>query len=173
MPIDGLFVVRDFVSEDEEAQLLEVIGKTPRAPGPERNRIERYGPGVIASGYSSGTLVKPQIPPHLAWLCDRLVGQLGLRQAPNAITINEYLVGQYLGLHTDMDKAGVEISTLGILGDAEMLFQYGGDPAFVVRHPRRALIRMRGPCRRAPWRHGIMPVAADRISIVFRRGELA
>lgn len=168
--IDGLLIVHDFVSVQEEERLLEIIGETRRIPGPERNRIERFGPGVIASGYSSGT-VSPTIPPHLTILCDRMMKVPWIAwKRPNAITVNEYLVGQHLGLHADLDAAGDEILTLGLRGDADMAFQRAKDEPINVQHPRRSLMRMRWPCRYPPWRHGVLPVTADRISIVFRYG---
>lgn len=167
--VDGLSIVADFVTLDEERELVRRIGRSlSRASPDERNRIERYGNGVVASGYSGGTRFDLTIPAHLAELCDRMVGRKLLAARPDALSVNEYLVGQSLCLHADNDCTGSEIATLALLGAATMVFRYAKEPPILVPHAPRSLLIMRPPCRYWPWQHAVVPVLEDRISIVFR-----
>lgn len=170
--IDGLRVVPAFVTLEEEADLVRTIGISPIViDGTERNRVLRYGPGVVASGYKSG-VVFDDIPRYLDRLCDRLVARGLVIQRPNAVSVNEYLPGQGIGLHTDNDRSGDIISSLGICGAAVMRFRYGrgATPDQTMSFARRMLVQFSGAVRSSPWKHGIDPVTEPRISIVFRHG---
>lgn len=164
---DGLVVVPEFVTLDEEDDLVSLIGTSSTSTTElDRERVLRYGPGVLASGYSSGEILEG-IPPYLRTLAQRLYDQALVAIVPNAISVNEYRVGQGISFHTDNNRSGPVISCLGLLGNAVMQFKRRGI-LLTVPFPRRALLQLTGAVRNIPWLHSIPPVTEHRISIVFR-----
>lgn len=127
-----------------------------------------------ATGYTSGKVI-PVIPLYLKRLCDRLVADGLLAEQPDAVSVNEYLPGQGIEMHTDSELAGDVISTLGIAGNAILRLWKGTGAGFdiTMAFPRRTLVQFTGEVRRRPWRHGILPVTEPRLSIVFRRATSA
>lgn len=181
--IPGLLVLPGFISRGEEALLVHDLARDE--PPPEsndaheegehgRDRIRRYGTpeALEASGYTLGEC-RRVIPVHLSRLCDRIYAQQLVWQVPNSVSVNDYLIGQGLELHVDHPGAGAVVSSLGVLGAGEMMFRFGTEGQIkIVKVPRRALVQLRDPCRSEPWFHGIAPVKQDRISIVFRYGDV-
>lgn len=173
--IPGLTILREWVTASDEAAIMNRFGGAgERVSDTQRNRIDRYGPGVVASGYSQGVvttecLVVDVIPdelyePRMRLVCD------GYMKEPDAITINWFLTGQGVDRHVDRREAGEVIAVLSLQGDATM--EMGRwTPEREVRLfelPRRSLVLMRGEAR-WQWEHAIMPVVAPRMSVVFRR----
>lgn len=169
--IPGLLITRGFVNEDEQDDLIHSFGVSTVAPGDKRNRILRYGPGVLATGYVDGDLVQ-EIPAELDDLCTRLV-IFGLVDArPNAVTVNEYHPGQGLTFHTDNDRSGDVICILGLGSACELVFRNVRGKEQRLAFPARALVRMTGECRKHPWKHSVPPVPELRYSVVFRHGKI-
>lgn len=168
--ISGLTILPDWITADEEAVLLGIVGPAGRrGPTTQRNRIERYGAGVPRSGYTEAARFGIEIPPELAAICGRLEAQRIVVPAPDAVTIGWYLPGQSIRAHVDSPKAGDVIAVLGMAGTAQMRFSKIGDELDkTIEFPPRALVAMAGEVRWM-WRHEILPVPELRISIVFRR----
>ena len=167
--IAGLTVIPAWITPDEEARLLAVLGDGgTRKRTIDRNRIERFGPGVAVSGYTEATRTELAIAPHLQELADRLAALD--HPAPDAVTVAWYLPGQRIKAHVDSAKAGPVISVLALASDATMVFRSVTQPseyrAMLFEH--RSLVVMEGEARWG-WSHEILPVQAERVSIVFRR----
>ncbi len=166
--VDGLSILREFVTIAEESALVAWIGATPRAPGAERNRVLRYGPGVPGTGYISGQVAR-DIPLELEMLCDRLVATWRVTKKPNALTVNEYHPGQGLLLHRDRERCGDTVSILSLAGDSSMDFHHRLHGRTSMPLARRSLVQLSGPSLRE-WQHAVPPVTTLRYSIVFRYG---
>ncbi len=168
----GLHVVHEFVTPNEERALVDSFGlPSPIHGWPERSRVTRYGAGVPATGYVSGTVIR-EIPELLADLAAS-VAMWGpaLSLGYDAITVNEYHPGQELAFHRDRSPLGDPVSILGLASDACMLFRRDADGVPVtVPMPRRTLVQLTGDSL-SEWQHAILPVTALRYSIVFRRGR--
>lgn len=173
--VDGLRIIPDFVTMEEEADLVRTIGLSDViVPGTERNRVLRYGPGVAETGYTSGRVIA-KIPYFIDRLSDRLIAEGLISERPDAVSVNEYQAGQGIDLHTDSELAGDVISTIGIAGDATLRLWKGIGVGLDldVPFPRRTLVQFTGEVRWRPWKHGILPVTSPRLSIVFRRATSA
>lgn len=168
--IDGLSIRHDWIGVDEEAKLLEQIGGPGRpARTVERNRIERYGPGVVGTGYATGQKVELEIPPYLATLARRLADE-GVIE-PDAISVNWYLPGQFMRPHVDRAQAGDVIPILSLAGPCVMRFlAVNKGSACWFECPPRTLVIMAGTSR-WHYKHEILPVSEPRASIVFRRAK--
>lgn len=171
--VPGLAILNDWVtSVEEDALLARLGGAGARVSDTQRNRIDRFGPGVRASGYTQGVvttecLVVDVIPHELAVLGDRLAG---IMPTPDAVTVNWFLPGQGVDRHVDRPEAGAVIAVLGLQGAAQMEMGRWRPrrETHVYAVPRRTLVVMSGPAR-WEWEHAILPVPAPRVSVVFRR----
>ena len=158
----------------EDALLRRLGGAGARVSDTQRNRIDRYGPGVLASGYHQGEvttecMIAGDILPELAVIAARLVSE-GIMAEPDAVTVNWFLPGQGMDRHTDRPEAGDVIAVLGLQGDATMELGRWQPQRVAMTFPffRRTLVIMRDEAR-WQWEHAIKPVLEPRISIVFRR----
>lgn len=174
--VPGLVWVRDFVTELEESDLVAWFGLGGDHPqtGARRHlraRIARYGPGVLKSHYDSGDITL-EMPPILCALADRLVERelVPPSEHPNAITVNEYLPGQGIPHHVDDTRAGMIVSSLGLLGVGTLSMMTRRE-RIDIPFGRRDLYQFTGACRNRPWEHAILPVRERRLSVVFRCGK--
>ena len=162
MEPSGLSLIYDFITEAEEAKILENIDKTPPRRTPARNSIQRFGMG---QSYKDN-IVSKVLPEFLDNLAQKLFDQSLVYKKPTMISVNEYYVGQMIAPHIDSLESGEVITTLSILGNATMIFQKG-ETKVSVELPPRCLVQMRGESRNV-WTHSIAPVKTTRYSIVFR-----
>lgn len=163
----GLSLVHDFISEQEEQQILAGIAQTAgRGVKPiskvYRNSIQRFGDTSIYSDNS----IAADIPEYFAPVLDRLLSEQLIAAKPDAVTVNEYVTGQIIHPHIDAPAAGPVITVLSLLSPAMMAFTLGHE-RFEVKLPARSLVQMRDTIRN-DWKHEILPVAALRYSVVFR-----
>jgi alkylated DNA repair dioxygenase AlkB len=161
----GLTLLPEFISANEEAELLAQINKV--APSrqkkvPMRNSIRRYG----SSEPYFDNVVSPTIPDHFLSLCQRLVEQKLVAAMPDSVTVNEYYAGQVIKAHVDRINAGPVITILSLGSPAVMEFARG-DQQFSVKLFPRGLVQLRNEIR-YDWTHAIAPVPGLRYSLVFR-----
>lgn len=163
----GLTLLLDFISPEEEQQLLAGIAQTYRpsigiTSAKYRNSIHRFGVGDIYKD----NLISNIIPDYFAPSINRLIAEKLIAGQPDAVTVNEYLTGQMIHPHIDAPVAGPVITVLSLLSPAVMVFTRGAE-RFEVGLPARSLVQMRDEIR-TDWHHAILPVEATRYSIVFR-----
>lgn len=174
--IAGLTLVPDWIDAELESAIVSGLGLGgKRSATTQRNRIERFGPGVPRSGYTEANRYAADVPRELADLGLRLVADGHLAQPPDAVTVGWYLAGQGIRPHVDSPKAGDVICVLGFLGEAQMRFsldeidEHGrAQHGMTIRIEPRALVVLAGAAR-WQWKHEILPVPRPRIAVVFRR----
>lgn len=162
LKLTGLSVIHDFISLEQEKEIMDCIVKQPPKKTGVRNSIQRFG---IGQSYKDN-LVSKEIPEFLNKLALSLVDQKLLTTKPNLISINEYYAGQQIPAHKDSRESGEVITTLSLLGSATMIFQKG-KTTIPIELPPRCLVQMRDDARNS-WLHSILPVKETRYSIVFR-----
>ena len=163
----GLTLLLEFISPEEEQQLLAGIAQTYRpsigiTSAKYRNSIHRFGVGDIYKD----NLISSIIPAYFAPAINKLIAEKLIAGQPDAVTVNEYLAGQMIHPHIDAIVAGPVITVLSLLSPAVMVFTRG-DERFEVGLPPRSLVQMREIIR-TDWYHAILSVEATRYSIVFR-----
>jgi alkylated DNA repair dioxygenase AlkB len=172
--VPGLDLHGDFVTERQEADIVMralvpargAVRPARSSPiGSERARVERYGMTVYTTGN-----VSSEIPVYLRELCQRIHADGITKELPNSVSINEYKKGQGLVSHVDNPDGGDEICILGLAGDAQMKMEcidHDAHHHVEFTFPRRGLLVMTGMAR---WfyTHGVLPLAQNRISLVFR-----
>ncbi|PLB41976.1 uncharacterized protein BDW47DRAFT_98900 [Aspergillus candidus] len=173
---DEAFYIADFISEDEEASLLQKINSVPRPRWTHlsHRRLQTW-PSALTK---TNTLIAAPLP---AWLVSPIIrprfDELGLfRDAPhggpNHILINEYRPGQGIMPHEDGPAYHPLVATVS-LGSATVLDLYaktdngddddgqgGRRPRYRVLQERRSLLVTRGALYRE-FLHGIAETDRD------------
>lgn len=174
----GLVVLEDFISVEEEIQLMRLIdwGGNPfdSTEGSilKHREVRHFG---YEFKYSSNSVDKEHplaqgIPSALSTIVKRIVKQGCMPVAPDQLTVNRYLPGQGIPPHVDTHSSFTdEILSLSIGGGVNMDFHYvaanirGSKDKplhYVVHLPPRSLCVMSGPAR-YEWTHGICPRMTD------------
>ncbi len=161
-----LVVIKDFISLDEENNILNNYKSTESTGKEKRNNIERYGSNLPYKG----KMISYTIPDCYQDLCDKLIEKKVLRELPNSVTINEYHPGQIIKYHIDSKTSGQIITVISLLGSATMGFKNKTEE-FFINFPPRALVQISGDLR-WNWKHCILPVEEKRYSLVFRNSNL-
>lgn len=162
----GLTLVSDFITEEEEKELLDNIGTSPiNEEQKKRNSVKRYGSKLPYSTF----MVSDTIPDYLKKICEKLYSTGKLDTVPNSVTVNEYYRGQSIPYHVDSLPSGRIISIISLLSDTEMSFKQK-DTEIKVVIPRRSLVQMNNEVRYR-WKHGVFDIPDYRISLVFRNAK--
>jgi len=171
---EGLEYHEDFVTPDEEAQLLAVMDEVDFRTVTMRGQVARrtvrhYG---LDYAYESGDLVPADpLPDELEWLRERCAGLIG-RPADDLaqILVSRYPAGAGIGWHRDAPMFGSKIAGVSLLSPCRMRFQrtVAGTREVAERElaPRSAYL-LSGKARWS-WQHSIPAAKALRYSITFR-----
>ncbi|KAL2918697.1 hypothetical protein HK105_201531 [Polyrhizophydium stewartii] len=153
--LPGLRLLRDFVSEADEAALVAAVDGRPWcgrgvAPNPElRRRTQQDGFLFL---YRTRTVVERlgPLPPFVQPLVARMQAHgVFAAEPPNHLLVNEYDLGQGIMAHTDSTAIfGDTVTSLSLLSDCVMTFVDKATGASVpVVLPRRSLLVMTGHAR--------------------------
>jgi alkylated DNA repair dioxygenase AlkB len=173
---DGMTYQRDFLSIEEEAQLIDIVSAMPVKEMNYRGYTARRR--VLSFGGSYDFQAQqlneaPPIPDALEPLRRRVASWLGV--APGAFTqvlVAEYREGTPLGWHRDVPDFE-DVVGVSLLNEAVMRFR-----PYPPREPKKAgvikivveprsIYLLRGPARWA-WQHSVAPTPSLRYSITFR-----
>ncbi|OAQ35985.1 hypothetical protein K457DRAFT_86911 [Linnemannia elongata AG-77] len=184
--LQGLQVIRDFVSVEEEAQLIQQLDERNWAgrgiePNPEMKRRHQHYGGTFSYRLRRVVGKMERLPSMFDFVTDRLLDRQIYKTSPNSIIVNEYEAGQGIMPHVDAPKLfGPTITALSLLSDCVMTFQHVKEPSLIFRvHlPCRSLVVMNESCR-YDYKHsiskdlvetvdGIEIIRARRVSITYR-----
>lgn len=180
--IPGLMVVREVVSEAEEADLIFMIDASRNWSASMRRRVQHFG---FKYDYRSRTIdssmVASPFPQWLTNLAHRLMSKDLISEMPDQAIVNEYLPGQGIYKHVDCEPCfGPEIASVSLGSGCEMLFTHidSKEVLSLFLEPR-SFLRLTGSAR-YDWLHGIPARRADiigdrriprrrRLSVTFRK----
>lgn len=163
--VDGLTHIQNYITQAEEAQLIEVIDLQPWLHDLKR-RVQHYG---YKYDYKARMVTKElTIGPLPDWIeavglklfRDRLI-----TQRPDQVIVNEYHPGQGISAHIDCIPCfSGEIVSLSLGGSCCMDFSHAitGQKTSLLLQPRDLLI-FSGPARNE-WQHGIASRKSDKIN---------
>jgi len=185
---EGLYLIEDFISEEEEIMLMERLSEGEWWTSLSR-RVQHFG--YVFDYNIRGCDPNAPIGKFPSWLTDVInVSDSTPRNLPSDLlpfiesfdqaTVNEYECGQGIRRHTDNPEAFHDgIASLSLNSPVVMCFQHADkDLRKCVLIPRRSLLLMTGPSR-YDWTHCIRHRTVDcingevvkrelRISITFR-----
>jgi len=165
--IEGLSVIKDFISEEQEKLLLESFDWDE---GVQDSLLKHRQ--VLHFGYEFNyktNNIDPDIPldskiPSLCETVARSALDAGLISClPDQLTVNRYLPGQGIPPHTDTHDCCTETILSLSLGSG-IVMQFGGPRGEQVPIwlPARSLLVMSGEARYC-WTHGITPRHGDTV----------
>ena len=165
---EGLCVVEDFITEDEEEELIRKVERDIEEQADNKVQEELKHRRVVHYGYKfrygsndvdlEDPLAEEGMPEHVTRVVDKLVGW---DQKPDQCTVNRYDPGHGISQHVDNpDAFSSTISSLSL----------GSPVIFEMRHPAgsmhsfllkpRSLLTMKGESR-YEWTHGIKARKVD------------
>ena len=185
--ISGLVLMNDFITMEQEKELLEFIDS------PENTWNDMLKRRTMHFGYEynynkKGSLTNAkEIPEQFKWLVDSIFDRIGDKNQPiNQIIINEYLPGQGISSHIDANSFGDIIVSVSLGTDAIMEFSkvtMTSTKKVNVLLKRCSAIFLSGESR-YNWRHSIPArktdtledgtkiIRARRISMTFRHVKI-
>ena len=174
------FAYRDsFISPEEEASLVDEIGRVEFADFEMRGVVAKRRVAFFGATYDAGDAHTPAIPGFLRPLMTRAAAWAGIETDAFAMAlVNEYRAGAPIGWHRDAPQYDI-VAGISLLSPCRMRFRpyvSPGTPAppgsrrtathEVLLAPRSAYL-LTGESRNA-YEHSIPPVAELRYSITFR-----
>ncbi|XP_073844888.1 tRNA (carboxymethyluridine(34)-5-O)-methyltransferase alkbh8 [Musca autumnalis] len=167
---EGLVIINEFVTEEEEQRLLEAIkmDKEEVDAALKHRKVKHFGYEFIY-GRNNVDPSKPldsKIPEECDDFWPRLESISNDRNfnfewhVPDQLTVNAYEPGQGIPPHVDTHSAFLDpILSLSLESDVVMEFRKGLEKRSVLL-PRRSLLIMSGESR-YDWTHGITPRMLD------------
>jgi len=171
---EGLVYRQDFVSADEERQLVAVLSsldfRTVVMRGrPARRTVRHFG---LDYDYESGELVPADpLPDSMLWLRDRCSALMQRDPADLVqILVSRYPAGAGIGWHRDAPMFGSRIAGVSLLAPCRMRFQRtvrGVRSVAELELAARSAYLLTGKARWS-WQHSIPAAKALRYSVTFR-----
>jgi alkylated DNA repair protein (DNA oxidative demethylase) len=171
---EGLLYVPDFLTPDEERDLLATIEAIDFRPivmrgQTARRTVRHFG---LDYEYDSGELAEGEpLPASLEWLRERSAAMIERDPADLAqILVSRYPEGAGIGWHRDAPMFGSRIVGVSLAAPSRMRFQRTiqgeRETAAVELAPRSAYV-LSGKARWS-WQHSIPATKALRYSVTFR-----
>jgi alkylated DNA repair dioxygenase AlkB len=179
--IEGLKYVPNFISEEEEKQLIDVINSQEWL-GDLKRRVQHYGwkYDYRARSLNYNMYLGP-LPEWIQLLAKRLIEKQLMNELPDQVIINEYKPGQGIANHVDCEPCfGDTIVSLSLATPCIMNFiNLDSKEKVDAWLEPRSVVSINGNARYC-WSHGITPRLADdihgvrvnrqlRISMTFRK----
>ncbi|KAM6933137.1 tRNA (carboxymethyluridine(34)-5-O)-methyltransferase alkbh8 [Xenentodon cancila] len=168
---EGLVLVEDFVSQDEEALLLSAIDwsltndDATAQKSLKHRRVKHYG---FEFRYDNNNVDKDKplaagIPGECLCILERCVRNGHISVMPDQLTVNQYESGQGIPPHVDTHSAFEDtILSLSLGAKTVMEFRHPDGRVVPVVLPGRSLLVMKGESRYL-WTHGITPRKFDMV----------
>lgn len=178
--IPGLVVMRDFVTKEQEIDLLQTIDTQPWQHDLKR-RVQHYGYryDYQARAVTRHSYLGP-LPPWGSDIAQRLIKDGHFDDLPDQMIVNEYLPGQGISAHIDCVPCfGPVVASLSLGSACVMIFRHPKHhQKFDIVLPQRSLAILTGPAR-YEWTHEIPARKSDiingsriprdrRVSLTFR-----
>jgi hypothetical protein len=177
---DGFHYRPDFITADDEAQLVQAIEGVEFSTFEMRGVAARRRVAFFGASYGAGPVLSGEIPEFLLPLRERLAPWAGVDPGAFAMAlINEYAPGAPIGWHRDAPQYGI-VAGVSLLSSCRMKLrpyvrpQARGAAAGtrrVATHEilleRRSAYLLTGAAR-SGFEHHIPPVETLRYSITFR-----
>ncbi|XP_029027315.1 alkylated DNA repair protein alkB homolog 8 [Betta splendens] len=168
---EGLVLLEDFVSPEEEALLLSAIewsstnDEVTVQKAMKHRRVKHYG---FEFRYDNNNVDKDKplpggLPVECLPVLERCVKDGHIVTMPDQLTVNQYESGQGIPPHVDTHSAFEDtILSLSLGARAVMEFRHPGGRLVPVLLPERSLLVMKGESRYL-WTHGITPRKFDMV----------
>ncbi|XP_028320964.1 alkylated DNA repair protein alkB homolog 8 isoform X2 [Gouania willdenowi] len=170
---DGLLLVEDFVSAEEEVQLMAAIDwsssndEVIAQKALKHRRVKHFG---FEFRYDNNNVDKDEpLPAGLPDVClpllERCIKDGYIDIMPDQLTVNQYQSGQGIPPHVDTHSAFEDtLLSLSLGARTVMEFRHPDGRVVPVVLPGRSLLVMKGESRYL-WTHGITPRKFDMVPV--------
>jgi alkylated DNA repair dioxygenase AlkB len=175
IPIPGLRYIENYISEEHEVRLVNLIDLQPWNLALKR-RTQHYGYRYDYAARSvDGSDYLGSSPDWIEALCHALRAESIFVEKPDQAIVNEYLPGQGIAPHIDCLRCFSDtIASLSLAASCTMNLTRDKSQQSIALAPRSLLI-LQGEVRFA-WKHGIAARKSDdglrrqrRLSLTFRK----
>jgi alkylated DNA repair dioxygenase AlkB len=176
VPPDGFSYVQDFLTGDEQRELLERLRALNYTHDVTRGKPMKRGYAQFGHAYVTKArrlAPAPPLPDFLAALAEKTLPHCSEGTRFDQCIVTRYPVGAGIGWHPDEDVFGDYIAAVSLAAPARLQFRPNEAEAVqyeVVVEPG-SLYVMRGPAR-WDYQHRVPEVRSERYSITFRSVEL-
>ncbi|XP_036414242.1 alkylated DNA repair protein alkB homolog 8 [Colossoma macropomum] len=165
----GLSVLEEFVSVEEEAELLQAVDWTSHTEELtaqkelKHRRVKHYG---YEFRYDNNNVDKDKplpggLPPECGAVLQKCLSEGHISVLPDQLTVNQYQSGQGIPPHVDTHSPFEDtILSLSLGAKTVMDFRHPDGRSVAVVLPSRSLLVMKGESRYL-WTHGITPRKFD------------
>ena len=162
MKIQGLTYLPNYISSEEETQLLEMIDNQPWLDDLKR-RVQHYGYKYDYKARRININMKVgDLPDWLAQIGAKLHAEGYFKEQPDQVIINEYEPGQGIAAHIDCEPCFEDtIVSLSLLSATTMNFSKENNSIPIVLEARSVVI-LQGESR-YEWKHSIATRQSDKI----------
>lgn len=101
--IEGLSLIDDFISVEEEKALLEYVAKQEWSPAAGKREVQQYGYEYNYANKGSTPKKVRDIPQEFKVVIEKVQAK-GFKSTPDQIIVNKYEPGQGIAAHTDHVK---------------------------------------------------------------------
>ena len=175
--VPGLTYVKDFITEDEEDELVATIDRCDWRSDIKR-RVQHYGwrYDYKARKVDPSMYLGP-LPDWAGKLVQRLTEKGLVRQPPDQVIVNEYIAAQGIRPHADSPSFADGIATISLLESWEMVFREKNAKRKISQVLERRSVAIMNGDARYRWTHEIPNRKTEpgrvkrrrRISLTFRR----
>ena len=175
--VPGLVYVKDFLTENEEGELVATIDRCDWRSDIKR-RVQHYGwrYDYKARRVDSSMYLGP-LPGWAGNLARRLVGEGLVPELPDQVIVNEYRADQGIRAHADSPSFADGIATISLLESWEMVFREKGAGRKIPQVLERRSVAIMNGDARCRWTHEIPHRKTEpgrvkrgrRISLTFRK----
>eukprot|EP01083_Nonionella_stella_P043137 116425_1 len=165
--IPTVYYVPEWISEDEESKMIDIIYDSPDSKWVElkRRRLQSWGGTPKSEG-----MIPEKVPIWCTALCDRLVnsGAMSEKHRPNHVLMNEYRPGQGIMPHQDGPLYSPYVSILSLASSVRIDFFQSlaesrvSNPCISLYLQPRSLLVFRDNLYTQYW-HGISETFHDEI----------
>ncbi len=181
MQISGLYYIANFITSEQEQNLVQIIDTQPWLDDLKR-RVQHYGYKYNYKARRIDTTMKiGNLPDWLDEIAEKLLTLGIFKEKPDQVIINEYLPGQGISPHIDCEPCFEDaIVSLSLLSGVTMDFTHSikNEKVAVYLKPH-SIVVLQGESR-YDWQHSIAPRKSDnyenkiikrnrRVSLTFRK----
>ena len=169
--IEGLTLIEDYISEEEERALISQIDNQNWL-NDLRRRVQHYG---YKYDYKTRRIdISMKIGSLPNWgikIAERLFHEGIFKRSPDQLIVNEYQIGQGISPHIDCEPCFDDtIVSLSLNSTAIMDFTNSiTNEKIPIFLNRRSIVILKGPSR-YDWKHSIAPRKTDKYeSVIYNR----